>query len=45
VAASADIAAMLFWALRGSGQINARKVNGWRTLTTQPFDQPIDFAA
>ena len=30
---SADTAAMLFWALLASGQINAcRKVDGWQTL-------------
>jgi hypothetical protein len=27
---SADTAAMLFWALLASGQINMRKVDGWR---------------
>jgi hypothetical protein len=26
---SADTAAMLFWALLASGQINMRKVDGW----------------
>ncbi len=41
---SADTAAMLFWALLASGQINMRKVNGWQTLATKP-DQPIDLAA
>ncbi len=29
---SADTAAMLFWALLASGQINMRKVDGWQTL-------------
>ena len=29
---SADTAAMLFWALLVSGQINIRKVGGWQTL-------------
>jgi hypothetical protein len=31
---SADTAAMLFWALLASGQINMRKVDGWQTLAT-----------
>jgi putative transposase len=42
---SAETAAMLFWALLASGQINMRKVDGWQTLTTKPIDQPIDLAA
>jgi putative transposase len=42
---SCDTAAMLFWALLASGQINMRKVDGWRTLPTKPADQPIDLAA
>ena len=42
---SADTAAMLFWALLASGQINMRKVDGWQTLTTKPTDQPIDLVA
>jgi putative transposase len=42
---SADTAAMLFWALLASGQINMRKVDGWQTLTTKPIDQPIELAA
>jgi putative transposase len=42
---SADTAAMLFWALLASGQINMRKVDGWHTLSTKPIDQPIDLAA
>ena len=42
---SADTAAMLFWALLVSGQINIRKVGGWQTLATKPVDQPIDLAA
>lgn len=42
---SADTAAMLFWSLLASGQINMRKVDGWETLATQPIDQPIDLAA
>ena len=42
---SADTAAMLFWALLASGQINMRKVDGWQTLGTNLVDQPIDLAA
>jgi transposase-like protein len=42
---SADTAAMLFWALLASGQINMRKVDGWQTLATKAIDQPIDLAA
>jgi putative transposase len=42
---SADTAAMLFWALLASGQINMRKVDGWQTLATKPINQPIDLAA
>ena len=42
---SADTAAMLFWALLASGQINMRKVDGWETLATKLIDQPIDLAA
>jgi transposase-like protein len=42
---SAETAAMLFWALLASGQINMRKVDGWQTLAAQPIDQPIDLAA
>jgi len=42
---SAETAAMLFWALLASGQINMRKVDGWQTLATRPLDQPIDLAA
>jgi putative transposase len=41
----ADTAAMLFWALLASGQINMRKVDGWQMLATQPIAQPIDLAA
>ena len=40
---SAETAAMLFWALLASGQINMRKVDGWQI--TAPIDQPIDLAA
>jgi putative transposase len=46
---SAETAAMLFWALLASGQINMRKVDGWQTLavapTKQTNDQAVDFAA
>ena len=42
---SADTAAMLFWALLASGQINMRKVDGWQTPATKPIDHPIDLAA
>ena len=42
---SADTAAMLFWALLASGQINMRKVDGWQTLAVKPSNQPIDLAA
>jgi transposase-like protein len=42
---SADTAAMLFWALLASGQINMRKVDGWQTLATPPVDDLIDLAA
>ena len=42
---SAETAAMLFWALLASGQINMRKVDGWQTLAKKPSDQAIDLAA
>ena len=42
---SAETAAMLFWALLASGQINMRKVDGWQTLAARTVDQPIDLAA
>ena len=42
---SAETAAMLFWALLASGQINMRKVDGWQSLATVTIDQPIDRAA
>ena len=42
---SADTAAMLFWALLASGQINMRKIDGWQTLATKPIDQPIDLSS
>jgi hypothetical protein len=42
---SAETAAMFFWALLASGQINMRKVDGWHTLATRTIVQPIDLAA
>jgi putative transposase len=42
---SAETAAMLFWALLASGQINMRKVDGWKTLAAKRIAQPIDLAA
>ena len=48
---SADTAAMLFWALLASGQINMRKVDGWQTLSANiadrvlGLDPAIDLAA
>src|SRR6202051_3861377 len=45
VLASAQTAAMLFWALLASGQITMRKVDGWQRLTEKPSDQIIDLAA
>jgi len=42
---SADTAAMMFWALLASGQINMRKVDGWQTLAENIIGQPIDLAA
>src|SRR3954470_23643511 len=42
---SAETAAMLFWALLASGQINMRKVDGWQTLAIRTIDHPIDLAA
>src|SRR5450755_2405149 len=42
---SADTAAMLFWALLASGQINMRRVDGWQTFATKPIDQQFDLAA
>src|ERR1700690_2476053 len=42
---SAGTAAMLFWALLASGQINMRKVDGWQTLAEKPSDQTIDLVA
>ena len=42
---SAGTAAMLFWALLASGQINMRKVDGWKTITMMVGHRPIDLAA
>ena len=42
---SADTAAMLFWALLASGQINMRKADGWQTLAEHVIGQPINVAA
>ena len=42
---SADTAAMLFWALLASGQIQMRKIDGWPSLSTPFNDQPIALAA
>ena len=42
---SADTAAMLFWALLASGQINMRKIDGWQMLATKLIDPQIDLAA
>jgi transposase-like protein len=39
---SADTAAMLFWALLASGQINMRKVDGWQGLATKHIDKPFE---
>ena len=41
---SAETAAMLFWALLASGQINMRKIDGWQTCTDKFIDH-IDLAA
>ena len=42
---SAETAAMLFWALLASGQINMRKIDGWQTLACKLVDQHVDHAA
>ena len=42
---SADTAAMLFWALLASGQIQMRKVDGWQSLATPLNDRPVALAA
>jgi transposase-like protein len=39
---SAETAAMLFWALLASGQINMRKIDGWQTITTKFVDHPFE---
>jgi transposase-like protein len=39
---SADTAAMLFWALLASGQINMRKVDGWQTLGVAPVSWTVE---
>jgi hypothetical protein len=44
-AASADTAAMLFWALPASGRIILRKIEGWQTLAAELADRVIDLAA
>jgi len=36
---SAETAAMLFWALLASRQINMRKVDGWQTLDIKPISR------
>lgn len=41
----ADTAAIVFWALLSSGQINMRKVDGRHPPATKLIDQPIDLAA
>ena len=42
---SADTAAMLFWALLASGQIQMRKVDGWQSISTRLNDHPVALAA
>jgi transposase-like protein len=42
---SAETAVMLFWALLASGQINMRKIDGWKTLTETLSPKSIDLAA
>jgi len=44
VLASAETAAMPFWALLASSQISMRRVDGW-PLARTPVGQPIDLAA
>jgi hypothetical protein len=36
---------MLFWALLASGQINMRKIDGWKTLSETLSPKSIDLAA
>jgi len=45
VLASAETAAMLFWALLASGQITMHKADGWQSLAEKPSDQIINLAA
>src|SRR6201995_5937417 len=42
---SADTAAMLFWSLLASGQINMRKLDGWHSLTLKIAYQTVDLLA
>jgi putative transposase len=42
---SAETAAMLFWALLATGQIQMRKIDGWHTLGEPITDHSIDLAA
>ena len=42
---SAETAAMLFWALLASGQIQMRKVDGWPSLAAPIIDLPVALAA
>ncbi len=42
---SADTAAMLFWALLASGQIQMRKIDGWQSFATPLANQPVALAA
>ena len=42
---SAETAAMLFWALLASGQIQMRKVDGWPSLAKPLTDTPVALAA
>ena len=41
---SAEMAAMLFWALLVAGRIVMRKVDGWQTIA-EAFAEPSDLAA
>ncbi len=42
---AAETAAMLFWALLASGQIQMRKIDGWQFIATPRPDQPVALAA
>jgi transposase-like protein len=42
---SAEIAAMLFWALLASGQITMRELDGWNSLAQPLANSAIDLAA